>query len=101
RPGMHVNSAITFTRDRTGDVVADTESAKSFALAFAQCPQSISGFTALADGENKGVAAHWCVAMAELAGVFHFYRNVCQLFDEIYPDQDREPCGPECREHPA
>jgi hypothetical protein len=41
----------------------------------------------LADGENKRVAAHWCVAMAELAGVFHFYRNVCQLFDEIFPDQ--------------
>ena len=89
RSGVHVNAAVAFARDRAGDVVADAERAKSFALAFAQGAQRVGGLAALADGENERVAAHRRVAMAKLAGVFHFHRNVRELFDEIFARPSR------------
>src|SRR6266513_6142749 len=96
---MHVNPAITFARDGAGNVIADAESAKSFALAFAQRTQGVSGFTALADREDERIAAHRRVAMAELAGVFHLHRNVRKLFDEIFSDQRGVQCGPATSQH--
>src|SRR5438876_2467742 len=98
---MHVNATVAFARDGAGDVVADTESAKSLALAFAQCTQCVGRLTALADCKNERVSAHRRVAMAKLAGVFHFYRNVSELFDEIFANHRSMQCRAASHQHDA
>src|SRR6266511_1154903 len=91
--GVHVNSAVALTRDRARDVVTDSQSAKAFALAFAQCAQCIRGFTALADGEHKCLRSHGRIAMAELAGVFDFGWNARKSLNQIFTDS----AGMKCR----
>ena len=82
RAGVHVNAAIAFARDRAGDVVANAEGAIAFAPAFAQRAERVGRLAALADREDEGVARHRRVAVAKLAGVFHFRRNLGELLDQ-------------------
>ena len=94
---MHVDAPIAFPPHRAGDVVADSKRAKSFALAFAQRAEGIGCFAALADGEDERIAAHRGVAMAKLAGVFHFHRNIGQLLDQVFAYQRSMQCCPTSR----
>src|SRR4029077_16049068 len=71
-PRMHVDAAVAFTRDCAGDVVANSECAKTFAPALAQRAERVRSFAALADGEHQRLRRHGGVAMAKLAGVMHF-----------------------------
>ena len=86
RPGVHVNAAVAFARDRAGDVVANAEGAITFAPAFAQRAERVRRFAALADGEDQRVPRHRRVAMAKFAGEFHFGRNARELLDQIFAD---------------
>src|SRR6185312_7656681 len=83
-PSVHVNSSVAFARNRAGDVVANSQSAKSFPAAFAQSAERVRGFAALTDRENKCLGSHWSVSMAKLAGVFNFGRNAGKSLNQIF-----------------
>src|SRR5437773_9434296 len=94
---MHVNSAVTFARNRARDVVANSEGAKAFAPAFTQCTERVGSFAALADGEHQRLRSHRRITMAELARVIDFGGFVGQLLIQVSPDsagmQRRAPPG--------
>ena len=83
---MHVDTAVALARDRARDVVANPERAITLAPAFAQRAERVGGFAALADREDERIARHRRVAMAKLAGVFHFGRDLGELLDQIFAD---------------
>ena len=85
-PGVHVNSTVAFARDRARDVVANPECAKAFAPAFAQRTERVRSFAALADREDQRLRSHRRIAMAKLARVFDFGRDVRQSLDQIFAD---------------
>ena len=101
RAGVHVNAAVALARDGAGDVVANAEGAIALALAFAQRAERVGGFAALADGEDERVARHRRIAVAELAGVFDFGRNVGELLDEVFADHRRVQRGAAAGENDA
>ena len=83
---MHVNPAVALARNRARDVVANSQGAKTFAPAFAQCTERVRGLAALADGEYQRLGSHRRVAMAKLAGVIDFCRDIRQPLDQIFAD---------------
>ena len=86
RSGVHVNSAVALARDRAGDVVANSQCAKAFAPAFTQRAERVRCFAALADGEDQRLGRHRRIAMAKLARVFDFGRDVGESLDQIFAD---------------
>src|SRR5690606_34024655 len=92
-PRMHVNAAVTFTRDAAPDVVADPKCSVPLSPALAQGGQRIGGLTALADGEHQRVLLHRRIPVAELARKLDLNRNLRQGFDQMLPDHRRMTRG--------
>src|SRR4029453_10635911 len=89
RPGVHVNAAVAFARDRARDVVAYSEGTKTFAPALAQRAERVRGFAALTDGEDQRLRRHRCVAMTKFAGVIYFGWDASHSLNQIFTDS----CG--------
>ena len=91
RPGVQINAAVGFLGDRAADDVANRQRRMPLALDLAQRGQRVGRLAALRDREQQRVAIHRRVAIAQLAGVFHFDRNPGELLDQIFADQRRMP----------
>jgi hypothetical protein len=95
QPGIECNfipdriACQPFHRVLTGRIQA---AAASFAD-FAQAGQRVGRFAALRDGEHQRVVVQRRIAVAQLAGVFHFHRDPAQFFDNILRHQTSMPAG--------
>ena len=98
---MQIDAAVGFPGDRAADDVANGQRRVPLALHFAQGGQRVGRFAALRDGEQQRVVVDRRIAIAQLAGVFHFDRNPGQLLDQIFADQRRVPAGAAGGEHDA
>ena len=97
--GVHVGSAVAFTGNRAGHVVADSERAVAFSLAFPQGGEGVGGFSALADDKDERVAVHRQVAVAEFAGELTFDGDVGERLDDVFPGERGVECGATADEH--
>ena len=82
---MHVNAAVTLPRDRTCDVVTDSQRAKAFAPAFTERAECVCSFAALADGEHQRLGGNGRITMTKLARIFDFGGNIREPLDQIFP----------------
>ena len=79
RAGVQIDAAVGLLGDRAADHVADGQRRMPFALHFLQRGQRVGRLAALRDGEQQRVVVQRRIAIAQLAGVFHFDRNPGQI----------------------
>ena len=98
RPGVQIDAAVGLLGDRAADHVADGQRRMPLALHLAQRRQRVGRFAALRDGEQQRVVVQRRIAIAQLAGVFDFDRNLGQVLDQVLAHQGRVPTGAAGRE---
>src|ERR1700738_4133530 len=81
---MHIYPTVAFTRNRTSDIVANSQSAVPLALAFAKRGEGIDGFTTLTDCKDEGVLVHRHIAISKFAGELDLCRQMRQTLDEAF-----------------
>src|SRR5207249_6301452 len=65
----------------------------SFALRLAQGSEGVRGLAGLGNGQDNGVAVDGRIAIAELAGIFHFHGNASKFFEKIFANESRVVAG--------
>ena len=90
---MSVDRAIGLAREHGADDVADAQNFCAFVARFANCRESVGGFTGLADGDDQIFFADDGVAIAEFAAVVHFNGNVGQALDHELSREGGMPTG--------
>ena len=91
RSGAEVDAAVGLLGDGAADHVADAQRGAALALHLAQGRQRVGRLAALRDGEHQRVVVQRRIAVAQLAGVFHFDRQPGQGLDLVLAHQGRVP----------